>query len=247
MSGSVKPTFGLSIIPLLLGIVLLINNCRSGDDPSGRSYSDSTEMNENQYIGRESCKECHEREYNLFQGSDHDMAMDNASDETVLGDFNDASITLHGVSSRFFRQDGKFIVNTEGADGGLQDFEIKYVFGVRPLQQYLIEFPGGTFQMLPLCWDTRPASEGGQRWYHIYDQEHISPDDILHWTHVTQNWNYMCSECHSTNVHKNFDAVTETYNTTWSEIDVSCEACHGPGQQHLEWARVVEQGGNPET
>jgi tetratricopeptide (TPR) repeat protein len=175
------------------------------------------------------------------------MAMDHASDETVLGDFNNALITIHGVTSRFFRQDGKFFVNTEGADGSLQDFEIKYVFGIRPLQQYLVEFPGGAYQMLPLCWDTRPTAEGGQRWYHIYGDEHIPPEDILHWTHITQNWNYMCSECHSTNVRKNYDAENGTYNTTWSEIDVSCEACHGPGSQHLEWAHNVEQGGDPEA
>jgi tetratricopeptide (TPR) repeat protein len=172
--------------------------------------------------------------------------MDTASEKTVLADFN-TTISLHGVDTRFFRRDGKFMVSTEGSDGETTDFEIKYVFGIRPLQQYLVEFPKGAYQMLPFCWDTRAAEEGGQRWFHIYDQERIPPHDILFWTRITQNWNYMCSECHSTNVKKQFNPETETYHTTWSEIDVSCESCHGPGSRHIEWARIVEQGGNPEA
>ncbi|MEN8202520.1 MAG: tetratricopeptide repeat protein [Bacteroidota bacterium] len=200
-----------------------------------------------QYIGRESCKECHEKEYMLFQGSDHDMAMDEANEKTVLGNFNDQTITHFGVTSRFFMSDGKYMVNTEGPDGELTDYGVSYVFGIRPLQQYLIEFPGGRYQCLPLCWDTRPAEEGGQRWFHIYQDERIPPDDVLHWTRVTQNWNYMCAECHSTNLRKNYSYSEKAYHTTWSEIDVSCEACHGPGSDHVDWAEKVESGSSPDV
>ena len=236
----------LLFLPLLLILALAVSTCKNNPaDPPG-STAGVADSEGPAYLGRESCRECHEREYELFQGSDHDLAMDFATDETVLADFN-SSITLHGIRTRFFREDGRFLVNTEGMNGEMRDFEIKYVFGIRPLQQYLVEFPGGAYQMLPFCWDTRPASEGGQRWFHIYDQERIPPHDILFWTRITQNWNYMCSECHSTNVKKQFDPESETYQTTWSEIDVSCEACHGPGSNHVEWARIVEQGGNPEA
>ena len=246
MERNKKSNLLLSLLPVFLIFVLVFSTCKnkSADGP-GTGVSANDEVGP-EYIGRESCKECHLREYELYQGSDHDLAMDHATDETVLADFN-ISQTLHGIETRFFRQDGKFMVNTEGNDGEIRDFEIKYVFGIRPLQQYLVEFPGGAYQMLPFCWDTRPAGEGGQRWFHIYDQERIPPHDILFWTRITQNWNYMCSECHSTNVRKSFNPETETYNTSWSEIDVSCESCHGPGSSHVEWARIVEQGGNPEA
>ena len=163
-----------------------------------------------------------------------------ASDSTVLGDFDNASFTHFGISSRFFKRNGKFIVYTKGSDGKFQEFEVKYTFGIRPLQQYLVEFPGGRFQCLPLCWDTRPMEEG-QRWFHIYADQHIAPDDILYWTHLSQNWNAMCAECHSTNLKKNYDPMKKVYETTWSEIDVSCEACHGPGSQHVEWAKGSEK------
>lgn len=166
-----------------------------------------------------------------------------ASAATVLGDFNNATFTSHGVTSRFFRRDGKFFVRTDGPDGKLQDYEITYTFGVRPLQQYLIEFPGGRYQVLGIGWDTRSRNEGGQRWFHLYPDEKITHDDILHWTGANQNWNYMCAECHSTNLQKNYDPENDRYQTSWSEINVSCEACHGPGSSHVEWARAVGRGG----
>lgn len=188
------------------------------------------------YVGGETCHSCHESEYKAWQGSHHDLAMQPANETTVLGDFANASLTWFGVTSSFYRKDGKFMVRTEGSDGKLQEYEIRYTFGVDPLQQYLIEFPGGRMQALSLAWDARPKAQGGQRWFHLYPDEKIAHDDELHWTRRNQNWNYMCAECHSTHLEKNYDPVTRTYNTTWSEIDVSCEACHGPGSDHVSWA-----------
>ncbi|MBE0648148.1 MAG: tetratricopeptide repeat protein [Bacteroidales bacterium] len=187
-------------------------------------------------MSREVCKTCHEREYELFVGSDHDRAMDIADSVTVLGDFDDVTFRHLGIDSRFYKKNGNYFVYTEGPDGKMAEFRVNYVFGVRPLQQYLVAFPGGRYQCLPLCWDARPKQEGGQRWFHIYGQERIPHTDFLYWTRVMQNWNYMCAECHSTNLKKNFDAESNSYHTTWSEIDVSCEACHGPGSAHVSWA-----------
>jgi predicted CXXCH cytochrome family protein len=163
--------------------------------------------------------------------------MAHATEKTVLGDFNDASFEYYGVQSRFFRRDGKFFVETDGPDGTLAIFEAKYTFGVDPLQQYLIEFPDGRLQALSIAWDARPKDKGGQRWFHLYPDEHIKHDDVLHWTKLNQNWNFMCAECHSTGVRKNYDAKTDRFSTTWAEISVGCEACHGQGSKHVDWAR----------
>jgi Flp pilus assembly protein TadD len=230
---------------ILVLLIILSITCSRKKGTGGDHDQVSEPVVQMHFVGRERCKSCHEKQYDLYKGSDHDMAMDEANDTTVLGDFYNASLTQGGITSRFFMKDGKYFVNTEGPDGELSDFEIKYTFGIRPLQQYIVEFTGGRYQMLPLCWDTRPASEGGQKWFHIYGQERIKPDDILFWTHIIQNWNYMCSECHSTHVRKQFDMASNSYNTVWDEIDVSCEACHGPGSRHIEWAELVEQGGDP--
>ncbi len=185
------------------------------------------------FVGRERCASCHEDPYRKWLGSDHDNAMDVATDSTVLGDFDDVVFEYAGVTSRFYRKGGGFFVRTEGPDGEPADFEISYTFGVEPLQQYLIRFPGGRLQALSITWDVER-----ERWFRMYPGQEIAPDDWLHWTRGGQNWNGMCAECHSTNLVKGYDPATKSFSTTWSEIDVSCEACHGPGSSHVTWAEV---------
>lgn len=192
-----------------------------------------------QFVGRETCVECHQKENELFMGSDHDHAMDTAIVSTVLGDFNDTEFEWNGFVNRFFIHEDKYYVHTQGPGGIAWDFQISYVFGVRPLQQYLIPFENGRLQCLPIAWDTEE-----KRWYHladsVYADQDIQPNDWLYWTNNGQNWNGMCAECHSTNLQKNFNPETRVYQTSWSEIDVSCEACHGPSSEHNKWAELPE-------
>ncbi len=196
------------------------------------------------FVGRESCVDCHAKQYHQWEGSHHDLAMDRATPETVLGDFGDATLTHFGITSRMFRREERYFVNTEGPDGKMADFEVKYVFGVDPLQQYMVEFDRSSdmreneiarLQVLRLCWDTKQ-----KRWFHLSPtdvDDKLAPDDILHWTGAAQCWNTMCADCHSTNLRKNFDTQQLVYRTTFSEIDVSCEACHGPGSVHVDLAK----------
>jgi len=162
--------------------------------------------------------------------------MAHATDQSVLADFNDTSFDYDSVHSRFYRRDNKYFVETDGPDGKLSEFEIRYTFGVDPLQQYLIKFPDGRIQALSIAWDSRPKEQGGQRWFHLYPNENVGHDDVLHWTKLNQNWNFMCAECHSTGVRKNYDASKDRFATAWAEISVGCEACHGQGSNHVAWA-----------
>lgn len=189
------------------------------------------------YVGSETCGGCHQAEAKLWQSSQHRRAMDHATDQSVRGDFNDATFEHAGIRSRLFREGKKFLVETDGPDGKLATFEVKYTFGVDPLQQYLIEFPDGRLQALSIAWDTRPKEQGGQRWFHLYANETVTSNDPLHWTKLNQNWNFMCAECHSTGVHKNYDAGKDRFATTFTEISVGCEGCHGSGASHVAWAR----------
>lgn len=136
-----------------------------------------------QYVGRDTCIKCHQPQYDLWYGSDHDRAMDYATEKSVLADFNDTKFEYQGVTTRFFRRDGKFMVNTEGPDGKFHDYEIKYTFGVRPLQQYMIEFPDGRVQVLRESWDVK-----NKKWFFVTPpdvvNERILPGDPLHWTGI---------------------------------------------------------------
>ena len=195
------------------------------------------------YVGAESCSSCHEEQYRAWRGSHHELAMQHATPATVLGDFSDIEFENFGVTSTFLQRNSTYFVRTDNANGELEEFPVKFVFGVTPLQQYLIEFPGGRLQPLPIAWDTRGAEEGGQRWFHLYADEFIGHTDLLHWTGREQNWNYMCAECHSTNLQKNYSVDSDSFDTTWSEINVACEACHGPGSRHVQQANDGEFSG----
>lgn len=179
------------------------------------------------YVGSSSCQSCHTKEFNDWKKSDHYLAMQHAHDSTVLGDFNNSTYTADGVTSKFFRKDGKFYINTQGDDGKNKDFEVLYVFGYFPLQQYLIAFQGGRMQSTRISWDSRE-----KKWFHQYAGQKIHHQDWLHWTGNSQNWNTMCASCHSTNLQKNYDFKSDSYNTTWDEINVTCESCHGAGSRH---------------
>ena len=193
------------------------------------------------YIGASECAGCHQQEFDDWQGSHHDWAMKVASPETVLGDFNNAIFAHGGVVSTFTRKQGQYYVNTQGADGKYRDFKVDYSFGVEPLQQYLISFPDGRIQALTTAWDSRPKQQGGQRWYQLMPNDKGEPGESLHWTGAYYNWNSHCADCHSTGLQKNYSPSTDTYATIWSEINVACESCHGPGSDHREWAQSANR------
>ena len=191
------------------------------------------------FVGNGDCASCHASQVQDWTGSHHDLAMQEASEKTVLGDFDNATFVYEGVTTSFYRKGDEYWVKTDNENGELQDYRVAYVFGVYPLQQLLLPITKGQLNALSIAWDARNASEGGQRWYHIYeDQEPVTAESPLHWTGIYHNWNSRCAECHSTNVVKGYDGARRQYTTTYDQIDVGCEACHGPGSRHVELANA---------
>ena len=189
------------------------------------------------YVGAKACSNCHQQQYQQWQKSDHFQAMRIATADSVLGDFSDSEVTFHKIDSRFYQKDKTYFVDTLDESGNKNTFQIKYTFGFYPLQQYLIEMKNGHIQALSIAWDSREKEQGGQRWFHLQPDENITPEHPFFWSRHFQNWNSRCASCHSTNVDKNYNAEVHSYDTTWSEINVSCEACHGAGAKHLELAK----------
>jgi len=195
------------------------------------------------FVGSAACARCHAQEAALWRGSQHRIAMQPASAESVLAPFDRETFAHAGATSRFSRAGERFVVNTDGADGAPADFSVGYAFGVFPLQQYLIAAPGGRWQALAVAWDTRPGEAGGQHWFHLNPNERIDARDPLHWTRPAMNWNHVCADCHTTELRKRFDATRNQFDTRWAELGVGCEGCHGPGSAHVEWASAEPRDG----
>jgi len=214
-------------------VLLLLSSCNSKEK---KEYTDVHEgvvgdFTEASFVGSESCKSCHETEYALWENSHHDLAMKLADSISVLGDFNNSSFEHLGVKSTFFKKDGDYYMNTANKQGEYEDYKIVYTFGFYPLQQYVVAFPKGEYQCSIVAWDSMD-----NKWFHLQpDYDDLAHGEWLNWTGRASSWNTMCVDCHSTDLKKNYDHTTDTFNTTFSEINVSCEACHGPMSNHNEF------------
>ncbi|MDR8393366.1 tetratricopeptide repeat protein [Aliifodinibius sp. S!AR15-10] len=223
----------LTIVGLCLVIGIGYSCSQSGEDSSS-SQVDSSPGNA-QFVGIEKCQSCHQEQVADWQHSHHDYAMKKATDEYVRGDFDNTSFTHNGQQYRFYREGDRFMVEAPGPDGELTEYSISYTFGWEPLQQYLVDFGKGKLQALNIAWDTEK-----EEWFALNPEEDIRHGDWLHWTGGAMNWNTMCADCHSTNLKQNYIAEADSFHTTWSSINVSCESCHGPGKEHVELMQSEE-------
>ena len=212
--------------------VCLLSGCEGS--PQGGAAS---EVMERTYVGSGICAGCHQQAYESWLGSHHRLAMLPAGGAAVVADFEGTSFAHGGVRTDFERRDGRFVVRTDGPEGALGEFDVRYTFGVEPLQQYLLELEGGRLQALGIAWDTV-----GERWFHLQPVDGVDHEDPLHWTGPAYTWNFMCADCHSTGVRKGYDPENDAYNTEFVEVSVGCEACHGPGSLHVAWASQDGRG-----
>jgi len=163
------------------------------------------------------CQSCHTDEYKAWQTSHHYHAMEEPSELSVLGDFDNSVYSDANIHAKFSKRDNLYFVALEDATGSTREFEVKYTFGWHPLQQYLLALPGGRLQALTVAWDVNE-----KKWFRLLSNENAHYGDAAHWAGRLHNWNSQCAECHSTNLEKNYDSITDT--------------CHGPGEKHITWA-----------
>ncbi|NIA69282.1 tetratricopeptide repeat protein [Pelagibius litoralis] len=184
------------------------------------------------YVTTAVCAGCHVEEHAEWQDSHHDWALKEATEKTVLGDFNGGSFEQQGEVWRFSRRGDNFIAESHGDDGTWVEHKVLYSVGVAPLQQYLVMLDGGRLQALTVAWDVQ-----AERWFHLYPGPKVAEGDGLHWTRTFNNWNSRCADCHSTGYIKGLDPRGGTFDSRWSDLNVGCESCHGPGEAHVAWAQ----------
>lgn len=225
--------FKLIYVVFLVGILFI--SCK---DESYTNKNDlaNTVDSKGTFVGSETCASCHVQEFEEWKGSHHDLSMMEADSTSVLANFDDDTFVSKGIKFKFFKKGGEYFVNTEGVGGKYEDYKVTHTFGVYPLQQYLIEFPDGKYQCLLAAWD----SDKG-KWFDLQPNLEIHHEEWLHWTGGSMTWNNMCADCHSTNLQKNYDQVSRSYSTTYEIINVSCEACHGPASNHVNYYSNIDK------
>lgn len=183
------------------------------------------------YVGSENCAACHRAEADSWRNSDHKLAWTMPSHSTVIADFDGTEFHGAGISVVFSQDADGYHASVTEMDGGITDYDVHSVVGIAPLQQYLFETAPGRLQSFDVVWN-----DDLKEWYHLYPDQILQQNDGLHWSGPYKNWNARCAECHATGFEKNYSASTRSYNSEMAEIGVGCEACHGPGSVHLEWA-----------
>ena len=182
------------------------------------------------------------RKASAWRGSDHDLAMQVATSKRCSATSRTLAMRTRARRRRSSRRDGKFFVNTDGA--GRQARRLRGQVHVRRAPAAAIP---DRAPRAGACRRSRSRGTRGRRRKAGSAGSTCTPDRTsrpaipLHWTGSARTGTSMCAECHSTNLRKNFDASAGEFKTTWSEINVSCEACHGPGSNHVAWAQQARR------
>ncbi|MGF1694486.1 hypothetical protein L4C54_02295 [Vibrio lamellibrachiae] len=208
---------------------------------SGFAYASSKNMND--------CVSCHEAETDAWKQSDHAKAMLEPSSTSIVADLSQSYSDQYGNQFSIEQKEGDFYALVkEGKEK--QRYKIEKTFGHFPLQQYLVATEGGRLQVLPYSWDARAESEGGQKWFHVYEDilDTIDISSRYHWKQPLQNWNGMCADCHSSELKREFNTEANQFDTSWSEINVGCLSCHSVHDENMKsavkltgsWQRLPE-------
>ena len=229
------PFYQLVIIALLLSSFGIFYSCgSSGDDQQDAGGRTFQPVRDHEFVGDQTCQSCHAYQFDEWKGSHHDYAIAEPNEESVRGDFENAEFIQGENSYRFYREGSDYVVDAI-EKGTSETLKIDYTFGWEPLQQYLIDIGDGKYQALHIAWDTEK-----NEWFSLQPDEEVETDDWMHWRGGSMNWNTMCADCHSTNLKQNFEPDTDSFHTTWSVLNVSCESCHGPGKDHVEFVSTPQ-------
>ncbi len=178
------------------------------------------------YVGSEACRQCHEAEYTTWKKNLHVQMTKPVAEARVEGDFRAGTALRHEPRAYTMEsRDGRYFISISRRGKPAERFEVHYTLGARRFQGYLSRLPDGRIYVLPVFWHNE-----SQRWL---DFEEITPipKDSAH--DLRQIWNVSCVNCHATNLVRNFDPAKNTFATTWTEMGIGCEACHGPGRAHI--------------
>jgi len=202
-----------------IGFWVLTSGCsRSEDDRSS-------------YAGSSSCRECHEGFYQKWAPSHHGKAMQPVNAEFVENELTPLEEPFKINDLTYTVDLEKRVISEADSSGKISEFEIVHALGGKNLFYFLTPLERGKLQVLPLAYDTVNGY-----WYDTTTSmmRHFLADEdqALSWRDPLLTFNTSCFGCHVSQMAKNYDIESDTYQTQWREPGISCESCHGPGEAH---------------
>jgi len=207
-------------------------------------FSAKTQAEEKQptpYAGSSSCRECHEKFYQLWSTSMHGLAMQ----PYTLG-FAAIQLTPHQgeivIGKDKYRADIVEGVVIETGRKGMKKYKIEHVLGGKNVYYFLTPFNKGRLQTLPVAYDVNKkewfdTAASGIR--HFPGGER---GEAVSWKEYPYTFNTACYSCHVSQLSTNYDPKTDTYHTTWAEPGINCETCHGSAIEHNKIATATPKG-----
>ena len=209
-------------------IALTVRGARPAAQSGGQSSepTPASQTTSSDYLGSQACARCHQQDYDQWERSLHIQMTKPVADATVLGDFRDGTrFAAHDRRFEFGQANGRPFMEISFGSSRPETFSVDYTLGFKRFQGYLSALPDGRLYVLPAFWHVE-----SRRWI---DWKEITPvPDGAHG--LRQMWNVNCFNCHATNISQGFNVTTRRYETSWTEMGVGCEACHGPGRKHVE-------------
>jgi tetratricopeptide (TPR) repeat protein len=189
------------------------------------------------YAGSASCRECHEKFYQLWSTSFHGLAMQPYTDEFAAKQLSPQKEDIVVGNKHYLAEIGPgqgWVV--EKGEMEPRNYKIEQVLGGKNVYYFLAMLEKGRLQTLPLAYDVQKkqwldTAQSGMR--------HIRGEQPVHWTDPAYTFNTSCYGCHVSQLATNYDAKSDSYHTTWNEPGINCETCHGPAQEHNKVARAA--------
>jgi tetratricopeptide (TPR) repeat protein len=231
---------------LLIASLALATGCgATGDAPSEKAGAAGSRPTPAGFSGSESCRECHERFYELWAPSRHGLAMQpfgaklgealTVQDETIVVGEHRYRAVVEG--------DAGWVI--EQGPEGEKRYAIEHALGGKNVYYFLTPMERGRLQVLPIAFDV-PEREWFDTAASALRHFPRGEEEVVHWRERPLTFNTSCYSCHVSQLSTNYDLETDTYRTVWAEPGINCETCHGPAGEHARVFREAPEGATPE-
>lgn len=195
------------------------------------------EIESDGYVSSQTCQACHPREYATWHRSYHRTMTQVATPETVVGNFG-VTIQFSGQMFHLQRRGDEFWVDLEDPDWEGEGekpprIERQVVLTTGSHHRQFYWFATGKSRYLAQLPFIYLMDE--QRWTYRRNAFLAPPSTDL--SMEAGVWNVVCIQCHTTHAQPMFEGYGNDIDSRAAEFGISCEACHGPAEQHVELNR----------